>query len=428
MPYFIYNLVLTLAFLLVLPFVPVVVAAGDRYRRGLWQRLGFYPPAVRHCFLGRHRPVWIHAASVGEVRSVKVLTEELKRRFPDRRIILLTFTYTGNLLAHENHAVDAVVFLPLDLWWVVRRALAIVDPAIMIFIETEIWPNLLQQAYRKGIPTVLLSGRISSKGLVKYRRFKWLFRRVLQRLKACGMQSEVDLQRIISLGAPRERVSITGSLKQSARSDHDTLSHVEEPQYGSGFLWVVGSSHRGEEEIVLNAFQSLRENFRELRLVLAPRHPQRFSEVEKLLISKGLSFDKKSQINGAVTFQSDLLLLDSIGDLDNFYAIGDVAFVGGSLIDAGGHNLLEPARWHKPLLFGPYTSNVNLLANALKEQGGGFEVHDEEDLVRELTRLLQEPQARQMAGENAYRIAFSERSVLEASLALIVRYLPATNK
>ncbi|MGH9637885.1 MAG: 3-deoxy-D-manno-octulosonic acid transferase, partial [Candidatus Angelobacter sp.] len=218
----------------------------------------------------------------------------------------------------------------------------------------------------------------------------------------------------------------TGSLKQVASSDHERDRRDDRPSR-SGFLWVVGSSHRGEEEIILNAFQSLKASFRDLRLVLAPRHPQRFSEVEKLLILRGVSFEKKSQMNGGVTFHKDLLLLDTIGDLENFYAIGDVAFVGGSLVDAGGHNLLEPARWHKPLLFGPYTSNVTPVANALKQQGGGFEVHCAEDLVRELTVLLEEPCKRKIAGENAYQIAVSDRSALEPSLAIVARYVAAVN-
>ena len=421
-PYFIYNVVLTLTLLLALPFAPVLLLAGARYRTGLSQRLGYYGPMLRRLFAGQ-RSIWIHAASVGEVRSIRDLVGELRERFPDCRIILSTFTDTGNRLAKEFRAVDLVLFLPLDLWWVVQRALAVFNPTLMIFIETEIWPNLLWQAHRRGIPTLLLSGRISDKGFVKYNRFKWLFRQVTIRLKFSGMQSEVDRERIISLGAPPERVIITGSLKRSAPRLEEIDSNHHDSSFGNGLLWVVGSSHRGEEEIVLRAFHLLRRDFRELRVVLAPRHPQRFSEVERLLISAGWSFDKKSQMNGAVRFQKDILLLDTIGDLEKFYAIGDIAFVGGSLIDAGGHNLLEPARLHKPVLFGPYTTNVTPVANALKEQGGGFEVRSVEDLVTELVRLLSQPHLRQIAGESAYRVATSERSALDSSLALIVRYV-----
>jgi 3-deoxy-D-manno-octulosonic-acid transferase len=422
-PYLIYNFVLTLTLLLTLPFAPVLLLAGARYRTGLMQRLSYYQPTLRRVFAGQRRPIWIHAASVGEVRSVKDLVQELKQRFPDCRIILSTFTDTGNRVAKEFRSVDLVLFLPLDLLWVVRRALAIFDPAIMIFIETEIWPNVLWQAHRRGIPTVLLSGRISDKAFVKYNRFKWLFGQLMRRLKICGMQSKVDRERIIRLGAAPESVIVTGSLKQSSPWRQEIESKSHESSAGDRLLWVIGSSHRGEEEIVLRVFQLLKQKFGELRVVLAPRHPQRFFEVERLLISKGLSFEKKSKMNGALRFQKDILLLDTIGDLEKFYAIGDVAFVGGSLIDAGGHNLLEPARLHRPVLFGPYTANVSPVANALKERGGGFEVRGAEDLATELLRLLEQPRLRQIAGENAYRVALSDGSVVESSLALIERYL-----
>ena len=421
-PYFIYNVVLSLTLLLALPFASVLLLAGARYRTGLGQRLGYYGSTLKGFFAG-HRPIWIHAASVGEVRSIRDLVGELKQRFPDCRIILSTFTATGNRLAKEFRGVDLVLFLPLDLCWIVKRALANFDPSIMIFIETELWPNLLRQAHRRGIPTLLLSGRISDKGFVKYNRFKWLFRQVTARLKSCGMQSEVDRERIVSLGAAPERVMVTGSLKRSAAPLEEMDRNPYSSSRDSGLLWVVGSSHRGEEEIVLRAFQLLRQEFRELRVVLAPRHPQRFSEVERLLISQGWSFDKKSRMNGAVKFQKEILLLDTIGDLEKFYAVSDIAFVGGTLIDAGGHNLLEPARLHKPVLFGPYTANVTPVANALKEQGGGFEVHGAEDLVTELVRLLAQPHLRQIAGESAYHVASSDRSALDSSLALITRYL-----
>jgi 3-deoxy-D-manno-octulosonic-acid transferase len=332
------------------------------------------------------------------------------------------------MTARQNPAIDRVIYLPLDLWWTVRRALGVFDPAVLIFIETEIWPNLLRQAYRRGLPTILLSGRVSEKGFNNYCRLGWFFRGVFRLLRACGMQSEIDRQRIIRLGAAPNRVSITGNLKQAAVLNDGSAAgnDVCEQRPAGSWIWVVGSSHRGEEEIVCAAFKALKQRFPQLRMILAPRHPQRFAEVEKLLVASGVLFEKKSSIGTQREFQHDVLLLDTIGDLERFYAEADLAFVGGSLVDAGGHNLLEPARLGKPVLFGPYTSNVKLLARKLQQNGGGFEVRGPEDLVHEITGLLSSPQRRRLAGEKAYEAAATDNAVIDQSLNIVASYLPAS--
>jgi 3-deoxy-D-manno-octulosonic-acid transferase len=427
MAYLVYNVLITLAFLIALPLLPLLLLGGERFRAGFWQRLGWYSTASAIPSKAS-RPLWIHAASVGEVTSVRALTGQLKRRFPDRAIIVSTLTHTGNLTARQNPAIDRVMYLPLDLWWAVRRALAVFDPAVLIFIETEIWPNLLRQAHRQGLPTILLSGRVSEKAFNNYCRLAWFFKGVFRLLRACGMQSEVDRQRIIRLGAAPNRVSITGNLKHAAVLNDGTAAEddVCEQRPPGSWIWVVGSSHRGEEEIVCVAFQTLKQQFPRLRMILAPRHPQRFAEVEKLLVASGVSFEKKSGIGTQREFQHDVLFLDTIGDLERFYADADLAFVGGSLVDAGGHNLLEPARLGKPVLFGPYTSNVKLLARKLKQNGGGFEVRGAEDLVHEITGLLSDPQKRRLAGEKAYEVAATDNTVIDQSLNIVASYLPAS--
>ncbi len=427
MGYLVYNALITLAFLIILPVLPLVLLGGERFRAGLGQRLGWY--SIDNAIPSKApRPLWIHAASVGEVRSVRALTEQLKRRFPDRAIILSTLTHTGNLTARQNPAIDRIIYLPLDLCWTVRRALAVFEPAVLIFIETEIWPNLLRQAHRKGLPTILLSGRISEKGFNNYCRLAWFFKGVFQLLRACGMQSEIDRQRIIRLGAAPNRVSITGSLKHAAVLNDGTGAGGEvcEQRSAGRWVWVVGSSHRGEEEIVCAAFKALKQKFPGLRMILAPRHPQRFAEVEKLLVASGVSFEKKSSIGTRREFEHDVLFLDTIGDLEGFYGDADLAFVGGSLVDAGGHNLLEPARLGKPVLFGPHTSSVTLLAHNLKQNGGGFEVRSAEDLVREIAGLLSDPQKRRLAGDKAYEVAVIDDTVIDQSLNIVASYLPAS--
>ncbi len=426
MAYLVYNVLITLGFLITLPFTPLLLLRGERFSDGLGQRLGRYPTKLS-IFSKSPRPFWIHAASVGEVRSVRALSEQLRRCFPERAIVLSTLTHTGNLIGRQNPAIDRVFYLPLDLWWTARRALAFFDPAVLIFVETEIWPNLLRQAHDKGVPTILLSGRVSEKSFRNYSRLGWFFRRVFRLLIACGMQSELDRQRIINLGAAPNRVLISGNLKQTFVSNDDrALSGDPDEQRPTGSsTWVVGSSHRGEEEIVCAALKLLKQRFSELRMVLAPRHPQRFPEVEKLLAASGLSFEKKSRIEGKCDFSQDILFLDTLGDLESFYAEADFAFVGGSLVDAGGHNLLEPARFGKPVLFGPYTSNVSLLAKKLRQNGGGFEVRNAGDLAREITALLIDPQKRRLAGDKAYEVAVGDNTVIDKSLNIVATYVTA---
>ena len=431
MSYFFYNLFLAFAFCAALPLLPLLSLLGKRFSGGLAQRLGWYPKGVRHRLAGV-RPIWIHAASVGEARAAKVLIEALRKRFPERRVILSTFTQPGNAVAQKRAGDEEVIFLPLDFAWTVRRSLNALNPALLVLIETEIWPNLLWEAQRRKIPALLVSGRISARAFRRYQAFLWLFRDVLRTFRVLGMQSEADGARIIRLGADPSVVQITGNLKQAAAGEKlvgetgEFARAFEPPATGEkrgGWLWVVGSTHPGEEEIVLAAFGHLKKYFPALRMVLAPRHPHRFREVEKLLLAHGWRFEKKSQVNGKLVPEEDVMILDTLGDLERLYAVGDVAFVGGSLVNAGCHNLLEPARFRKPVLFGPHTSNVAALARDLIANGGGIQVRGCEDLVREITALLAEPERCKAVGTRAFQVASKDRGVLEGSLDVIAPYL-----
>jgi 3-deoxy-D-manno-octulosonic-acid transferase len=417
--YFLYNLALSAAFAVTLPLLPILWLLGKAYRAGLSQRLGYYSQREIGAVAGT-RPVWIHASSVGEVRSAHHLIGELKRISPTRKIVLSTFTATGNRIAKDLGAADVVLFLPLDVWWTVRRAFAKIEPSLLILIETEIWPNLLREAHQRGIPTLLLSGRLSGRALKQYALLGRFFRQVTRCFTALGMQSSEDADRIKKLGAEASKVAVTGSLKHASGIGR---RFVENQAPRDNLLLIVGSSHRGEEEVLLQVFVSLKRQFPNLQMVLAPRHPQRFAEVEKLLNKSGLRFEKKSRVNGRMGFDHDIMFLDTLGELQNFYAIGDVAFVGGSLVDAGGHNLLEPACFGKPVLFGPYMTNFRALAAEMKQKGGGIEVRGADDLIREIGGLLGDPQRRKRVGEKAYAVAADDRGVLQRSIDLVARYL-----
>jgi 3-deoxy-D-manno-octulosonic-acid transferase len=422
MGYFLYNLILTVVFACALPFTPFIGLLGSRYRDGFIQRLGFYPSAILASLAGA-RPVWIHAASVGEVRSAEALVRELKARAPQRKILISTFTATGHRIAERLDGVDAVIFLPLDLLWIVRRTLMSFRPSALLIIETEIWPNLLREAFRYGVPTLLLSGRLSAKAFSRYFFFRLFFRVVLGHFTVLGMQSTADAARMRRLGASEKKISVVGSLKFAFEKTQKRGEGPALPRCQDKPLLVVGSSHRGEEEILLQAFAAARSRFPKLSMVLAPRHPERFAEVERLLIGSPFEFQRRSQVNDGQIFEKDILLLDTLGELADFFAVADIAFVGGSLIDAGGHNILEPARYHKPVLFGPNMSNFQSVAEQMKQSGAAIEVGDANHLAQALVSLLADTHRRRSMGKMAAQIVAANSQALTQNFRLAERYL-----
>ena len=417
-----YNILLTLVFVLALPFLPILLILGPKYRRGLNQRLGFYPRNIRNAIAGI-RPVWIHASSLGEVRSLQGILREFKRRHPRRKILLSTITATGNQAANALSDVDAVVFLPADFLWIVRRSLTRCNPSLILFIETEIWPNFLRESFRRGIPTVLLSGRLSERSFPRYAKFGSFFGKVLAHFSALGMQTGEDRERILRLGAAADRVSVVGSLKFTSAQGPTAGARLAGISRREKRLLIAGSTHPGEEEILVESLTTLRERFPRLAMVLAPRHPERFGEVERLLKNSGVSFHRKSRIADELLFERDVLLLDTLGELQDFFALGDVAFVGGSLVDIGGHNVLEPARYGKPILFGPYMRNFKAIATELKNKGGAIEVRDAQSLTAVVSELLSDDGKREAVGEKALMVANNGHGVVERNLALVERYL-----
>ncbi|HEX2225562.1 MAG TPA: glycosyltransferase N-terminal domain-containing protein, partial [Candidatus Binatia bacterium] len=299
--YFIYNSLLTLASLFALPLLPLWLMLRPRFRPGLAQRFGSYAASDLQRVVGM-RPVWIHAASVGETLAAAAFIAALKAKSPRIKIALSTFTDTGNEIARRRAGADAVIFLPLDHPLLVRRALAKLDPSVLIIVETEIWPNLLRQAARRGIPVLLLSGRLSDRALNRYLKFGAFFRSVLRYVAVCGMQSDRDAHRIASLGADAARIVVTGNLKQPALQGSNGKQSPD--VWGAWLaqqrrpLVVGGSTHAGEEAILVEVFRALKNRFPDLQLALAPRHPERFAQVEKFLQQSGISFDKKSRLTG----------------------------------------------------------------------------------------------------------------------------------
>ena len=417
--YALYSAVLGVGLLAYLPtFLVRRRRAG--YGQHLSQRLGRIgvglPPEPR---------CWIHAVSVGESAVAVPLVEGIRRRWPELGVVASTITPTGARIVAERLAGRAVHrYFPVDLPGPVRLALDAARPRFFIAIETELWPNFLRALAARGIPAMIANGRISDRSFRRYRRVRWLMRRVLANVSVVAMQSEEVARRIIALGALPERVVVTGNLKSDLLPGaSDDLEWRQRLGLDAGDrLWIAGSTHRGEEALVLDAFVHAKARCPGLALLLAPRHPERAGEVEELIRARGLTAARRSRLpqdaaRGAVT------ILDTVGELAQLYALAEVVFVGGSLAPVGGHNMLEPAMRGKPVLFGPHTSNFREGAELLQMSGGGLVVKDGDELARELTRLLEDRDLAHRMGQAA-RDAFAGRQgAVSATLDLIARHL-----
>jgi 3-deoxy-D-manno-octulosonic-acid transferase len=397
--YFIYNIVLIFGTVLFLPVILFKLATVPKYRGGLTQKFGRLRKGVMRVIRGT-RPIWVHAVSVGEVMAAHPLVRELKKKYPDRKLILSTVTVTGYYTARRRvPEADAVFFFPFDFPWIVRRVIHGINPVVVLVAETELWPNFFRELKKAGIASALINGRISLNSHKNYVKFKRFFGQVFSNVDLFCMQSEEDAGRIRDIGADPAKVIVTGNLKFDQKIPVNQPAPVAIPA-GKKVI-TAGSTHRGEEEALLDVFTQLRAKYPELLLIIAPRHPERFDEVEGLVNKAGYECLRRTQRTGTI---KDVLLLDTIGELRAFYALCDIAFVGGSLVKVGGHNLLEPAAMKKPVIFSRYMFNFKEISEALMSVGGGVMVKDKGELYRQLDRLLADKELANRMGERAFRV------------------------
>ena len=429
--YLLYNSLL----LLVSPIILCVLLAKQRCRRGLPQRLGLRA-ITRHLDAnGFSTCIWIHAVSLGEVVAVAPLVRELRRRYPDARLVVSTVTETGREAVEQRlEGVAEHRYAPLDFPWVVNQAIEELRPNLYVFVETELWPNLLRSLWQRQIPSVLVNGRLSTRSFERQRLpvIRGFYRTMLNMITRCLMQSERDAQRMIDLGADAARVNCTGNIKfdqpvpQAAAGGRvvskEALGFTERVQ-----LVVAGSTHPGEEEAIVTAYQSLCETFPDLRLVLAPRHIERAAQVEQMVVAKGLAVSRRSVgSSGAMTGAGPrVVVLDTRGELALLYREAVVAFVGGTLVPVGGHNLLEPAVWGKPVLFGPHTDHCAEVAALLLNAQGGRIVPDAAGLAQGLRELLSDPATVNRMGQAARQVVADNQGALQRSADIIAALLPA---
>jgi 3-deoxy-D-manno-octulosonic-acid transferase len=415
------RFVYLLAVYLAAPVISAVFLWRGLRDRGYWrnfgERFGFGAPAAPH-------GVWIHAVSVGEVQACAPLVGVLRQRYPDLPLTVTAVTPTGAARARALFGGAAQVrYVPFDLPGAVRRFFARVQPRLAVIVETELWPNLYRECGRRRVPLVLASARLSARSVGRYRRLGALFRDTLSQAAVVAAQGTGDAERFQALGADPASTHVTGNLKFDFELPPQTVergARLREQYAPARALWVAGSTHGGgEEQTLLEAQRRVRALHPEALLVLAPRHPQRFAEVAALLHQGGVSFVRRSQGAAAAAHTCEVLLLDSLGELLDFYAAADVAFVGGSLVPIGGHNLLEPAALGVPILTGPYNSNSEEIARLLIASGAAEVVRDAGTLGARIGTLLANPEARVRIGAHGRASVDSNRGALGKLLGLI---------
>jgi 3-deoxy-D-manno-octulosonic-acid transferase len=415
-----YDLVNVLFIIISLP----VFLFKKKMHPGFDRRLGVYPRTLEF-----RRPVWIHAVSVGEMVNMRRLFQGLCSFSPGSQFVFSTVTPTGNKIARSiARAQDFVTYLPLDISCIVNKVLNRVRPRVFIVAETEIWPNVLLALHRRGIPVIIVNGRISDKAISGYRKVRWLIAPLLRGVSIWCMQSEVDAQRIISLGARPETVKVTGNMK----FDQHVVTSVAEGQELKRKLGlgredeciVAGSTHPGEESQVMQAFQQVAAGSTSVRLLIAPRHPQRSLEVAECVRKYGFEPQLISRLNGPSPSGARVFIIDTIGELLSYYAIADVVFVGGSLIKHGGQNFLEPAFLGKPVIVGPSLHNFRDISRQFLCERAAVLVHNANELAHWMQVLLTDRQ--QAAGfvSRSQNIIARNLGATDRNISYIKEFMP----
>jgi len=426
--HFRYNLALRAVLLLAAPaWIPWVLLSGKR-RRNFLDRLGVRRPRIPDPSVKRR--LWIHAVSVGETLSAVPLVREVRARLPDLEILLSTVTITGQEVARKSlrESTDGIFYFPFDLPGICSRFLDRVRPDLLVILETEFWPNLLAECAKRRIPALLLNGRVSKRSMRGYARFRPWIAGVLACLETIAMQTEEDAGRIRALGVDPSRVRVTGNMKFDVTAPESSGSVWFDRYRGHGAsdgLWfVAGSTHEGEEEAVLEAFGRARTVNRSVRLLLAPRHPERFSAVEELCRRTGWEISRRSRMSpGEGRAETPVVLLDTMGELTGAYSAADIAFVGGSLVPRGGHNILEPALFGVPTIVGPHMENFREISELFTRRGAVTTVADAEGLGAALAGWAADPASFRATGDRAKALLDEFRGATGRNAEIVVSAL-----
>jgi 3-deoxy-D-manno-octulosonic-acid transferase len=386
------------------------------YREGMAQRYGFYQqPAKSTC-------IWVHAVSVGETIASVPLVRQLQASYPDTPIVMTTTTPTG---AERVRALlgDVVthVYSPYDLPGVLRRFMRRFNPQLLIIVETELWPNMIHACHRAHVPVVLANARLSAKSAAGYARAAWLSAPMLQELSVVAVQTKTEAQRFVALGLPPERAVVTGNIKFDMQLDEqarDKAGKWRQSWCVGRHCWIAASTHEGEDEIILAAHKSLLRQYPSLLLILVPRHPERFTLVAQNAQRGGFAVHRLSA-GPDLAGDTTVVVGDTMGDLLALFGVADIAFVGGSLIPRGGHNVLEPALWSMPVLSGPHVFNFQEIAELMQAAGGLQLTADAAELERAIATLLADDARRAEVGRQAFSVVEQNRGALQRLVDVI---------
>ncbi len=359
--------------------------------------------------------IWVHAVSVGEVGASLRLLRTLKAQYPQSHLILSTITDTGQKVALEKAPEGTtVVYLPFDLKYILDRCFRKARPRLFIVMETELWPNIFRTLAGYGIPVLVLNGRISEKSAAGYRKISFFMKKVFSYVSIFGMQGQVDADRISYIGAEKERVRVLGNFK----FDMEISGAI--PDWAKslkGSVIIAGSTHRGEEALILAAYSENRKFSPDLKLILAPRHPERFEEVAEMLKDSGISYTKRTEIKDLNTSDVSVILLDTVGELSSLYAVADIAIMGKSFEGIGGQNPLEPAYWGKPIICGPHMENFPFIKDFYRE-GAAFEA-EAAALPKKIKELLLAPAKAKAAGQKAKELYLMNSGAVDRAMEII---------
>jgi 3-deoxy-D-manno-octulosonic-acid transferase len=428
---FLYNIVLLIAAVPVLLFFLLKMLITGKYRNSLIQKLGGRQENILSRINQEGKRIWIHAVSVGEVTAAAPIVALLKVKRPGVRIIFSTSTETGQGMAKKMvKEADAFIYFPLDISFAVNKMLNLVRPDVFVMVETELWPNFLAACSKRGVSSLMVNGRISPRSFSKYRRTGFFWRRILENVAAAGMISDIDASRIAGIGMDAGKIKVLGNAKYDALAAmaspdlHDDVVRRFNVQKDEKFL-VAGSTHPGEEDVIIQVYRELLAYYPELGLILVPRHIERVGEVINLLRQADLKdmITVTRMNNGHFRRNEKVIVVDVIGELFKTYSLATVVYCGGSLVPKGGQNILEAAAWGKVIFYGPSMEDFSQEAALLEEAGAGIRIHNARELSEGILRMLADPQDSERRGCRGQAVVLANRGAAERYAEMVMRYI-----
>ena len=414
----IYDFIFLIIFSLSLP---IYILRG-KIHKGIGRRFG-----LGYRGLKLDSPIWIHAVSVGEAIMMQPLIAKLHEAFPQRQLVISTVTPTGNRIAQRlGKDTDCVTYLPLDFSFIVRRVISVVRPVLFILAETELWPNLIFSIHRQRIPVIVVNGRVSDASFYGYRLARFLFSPLLKKINFFSVQTDTDKARLVALGLSEDKIVVSGNMKFDILAEPPLNLGCKRSDLGltdNDKLIVAGSTHHNEEELVIGSFLRLHRDYPFTHLFVAPRHPQRAKQVLRIVEKFGFRAVFLSELKrfGTLPDKKAIFILDTIGELNKFYSLADIVFVGGSLVRKGGHNILEPAFFAKPVIFGPHMFNFRDIASLFLEKKAALKVENSQELYLKLAFLLEHPQQAELLGKKARQLIYEYQGATAKNLKIIKR-------